>query len=125
MTVLVVEHAEDGTVTDWWYETDDGYEPADGEIITERDHRGLGRMVVDVDAEQPELVDDRDFDPRSSLEKLDDRVGDVPVSRGEVSEATKVDVAEAIDAGETEVALDKLFEIVTGDEVSDHVGGDE
>ena len=115
MTKLVVEHADDGTITDWRYEVDDGYEPQDGEITVRGGHFQLGGKRVD--PETGDLVDDSEYDPRGPVERLEEKVGTNPLKRDAVSETSKEELAEAIaaiDDDATRQALAVVCDILTG-----------
>lgn len=58
MSVLIVSYEPDGSIIDWRYEADDEYEPGEGEMEWDGDHRKLSECRIDTSASPPEVVED-------------------------------------------------------------------
>ncbi len=127
MTVLVVHYDTVGNIQSWRYEASEEYEAGDSELIADGvDHRNLGSMMVDTEADPTELVEDPNWTPTPSHEDL---VKETPVRRAQVSSETRSAIATAYDDLQTarsnddqqsqidalETIVDQLTDVVTGD----------
>lgn len=119
MTVFVVEHDPDGYIVDARHETDDDYQPADGEEILEGESwRSIYGKMLDLSTDPPELTDIPGHDPRTDFEK---HVDGTPVRRADLSDPTRdelKDAIEAVDDPDAKAALATIYEVLTGNGLS-------
>lgn len=134
MTTFVIEH-DGARITGWRYEVADDYAAGEGELLAPAGvhHNNVERYTLDTSGSEPAVVEDPDFDPRSDLERLQDRVdsqqADVstveadlaslldadPVRRGQLSAMHKQAFAQARANDDVQGQLDALYELLTGE----------
>lgn len=121
MSELIVSYDDAGTVTDWRYESDEDYQPADNELAVDDeayDHRDInaGVYLVDTAADPPGLVEDPDYRPTPTLDELGERIRQKPAERQGDAQEFQQRFETARQDGDLQGQIDIIWEVVGPDQ---------
>lgn len=107
MTLAIITYDESsGEIFSLRHEPDHSYEPRPNEtIVDDPDYHRPGSLEGKaIDVETGEIVDDTDYDPRSPLERAQDRIDQLEAATGSGNEPAERGIAKRIDNLEDRIA---------------------